>query len=917
MRSIITLAGIDEAVSNLRYSEKALKYRLIQSIRAFYTDDISIETIMEIPSDALIQKLWETGHDPIAIRNRRKNLSSIKSSINADLNRLHEEGKNSEGIIIGPANVFDMSDEAKTKMLERFTYETSGNSPVPMSQIMEVLQTVNQILAGPDEGDGAGEKDGIEKLDQLREIIQSLARKVGLGDLPQPPANVASGGGPGPTVMDQIIGRGEGHAGGGKIGPGDGDGMMSRISEEGLSGGDLKNAKTGLDPVDTVFPEGSGIGSRSVVDSPNLEAAPEDSIVEEDVEEILIETEAEENITESFQIMDDFEVEDQMKEEDFEEDLEDEEVVEEQEASDELVEPDVDGEMEDVDQDEVINAGEAVETLEEDVLDDIDLEEDSEEVTFEEESEEFSGTLGELKEVYGEDDLEEAEIEEEEVLEEAEEPGDEAGLESGMDEGDVEPPLEADPDEVVEEELVAEEELDVVEPGSDMGGRGPFDEKMEEENTEGSTIKEDLEDQDIKEADADEYVEEVSESDDGLMDGSKMALDQEIDEALETLDLEEGAEEDLIEDELEDVDAEEEPEDVEILDEPESEEGMDDADDMEDLEVLPEDEDIEDKPEVVDMDEEPEEVVLEEGVDGLDISLADLLDEYSDEGFIGEDGIRKAKYLAEGFNHALAAMDKYYNQYILIPSGYYRVGAKTPKNNEIPLRRIHLESFYIGKFPVTNALFEVFVEKTGYQTTAERLGYGIVYHGRYQKVIDEKTGLETLNWQSSSSSDRVEGAYWYQPLGPGSTLHNKRNHPVVQVSREDAMAFAAWTGKRLPTEDEWEAAARTAKGLELPWGKTFDPAFCNIEESYIGDTTPVDQYKKYANKFGVMDTIGNVLEWTLDPISPSSEPVGEQRAAYIFKGGSWISGCDVRLYSRIIPGWETHSNIIGFRCVAY
>jgi formylglycine-generating enzyme required for sulfatase activity len=261
-------------------------------------------------------------------------------------------------------------------------------------------------------------------------------------------------------------------------------------------------------------------------------------------------------------------------------------------------------------------------------------------------------------------------------------------------------------------------------------------------------------------------------------------------------------------------------------------------------------------------------------------------------------------------------MDKYYNQYILIPAGEYTVGVKSPKNGERPLKKIHLEPFYFGKFPVTNALFEIFVEKTGYKTTAEKIGYGIVYHGRYQRVIDEKTGLETFDWRSTLSSDRVDGACWYQPSGPGSTLHNKRNHPVVQVTREDAMAFAAWTGKRLPTEDEWEAAARTARGHELPWGSEPNPAFCNIEESYIGDTTPVDQYKKHANAFGIADTIGNILEWTIELSMPSPGQSGQERI-YSFKGGSWISGRDVRLFSRIIPGSESHSNIIGFRCVAY
>jgi formylglycine-generating enzyme required for sulfatase activity len=419
--------------------------------------------------------------------------------------------------------------------------------------------------------------------------------------------------------------------------------------------------------------------------------------------------------------------------------------------------------------------------------------------------------------------------------------------------------------------------------------------------------------------------------------------DVQSEDGIEAIDVEEALEEDILddlitEDALEDLEVDDPEDYVEEVAEDEEipidwvegrgDQGFNegealigDTDIAVDPETMDVDENLDDVP-LEDMDEEDgfivdaDEMILEEDVLDLDISLSDLLEEYSDEGFIGEDGIKRAKYLAEGFNNALAAMDKYYNQYILIPRRKYIIGAKFPKRDERPEKKITLGPFYFGKFPVTNALFEIFIEKTGYKTTAEKVGYGTVYQGRYQRVQDEKTGLETLHWSSILNSDRVEGACWYQPFGPGSTLHNKRNHPVVQVSREDAMAFAAWTGKRLPTEDEWEAAARTYKGRELPWGEKMDPAFCNIEESCMGDTTPVDQYKQYANEWGITDTIGNVLEWTID-LTTSSMDESVQTKAYYFKGGSWVSGSNVRLYSRILSGTETHSNIMGFRCVAY
>ncbi|MBW2018254.1 MAG: SUMF1/EgtB/PvdO family nonheme iron enzyme, partial [Deltaproteobacteria bacterium] len=222
---------------------------------------------------------------------------------------------------------------------------------------------------------------------------------------------------------------------------------------------------------------------------------------------------------------------------------------------------------------------------------------------------------------------------------------------------------------------------------------------------------------------------------------------------------------------------------------------------------------------------------------------------WDDEGGIEND--ERARLLAEQFNQSLAAMDRFFNQYLLIPKGKYPVGNGGPPGKERPKAWLEMAPFYLGKFPVTNALFEIFVEKTGYKTTAERLGYGTVYYPRARKRIDEETGLETLDWRSDLTSKTVEGACWsdltsktvegacwYQPLGPGSTLHGKRSHPVVQVSLEDAMAFAAWTGKRLPTEEEWEAATRTAQGYPFPWGKEWKEGACNVEESLVGRSVP-------------------------------------------------------------------------------
>jgi formylglycine-generating enzyme required for sulfatase activity len=275
----------------------------------------------------------------------------------------------------------------------------------------------------------------------------------------------------------------------------------------------------------------------------------------------------------------------------------------------------------------------------------------------------------------------------------------------------------------------------------------------------------------------------------------------------------------------------------------------------------------------------------------------------------------KAKLLSEEFERDLGIREKFYNQHIFIKSGDYITGGKDIAKNELPQGTVRLQEFYIGKFPVTNALFETFVEKTGYRTTAEKNGYGFVYTPRAQRAKDSMTGKETFTWHSHLLHKKIQGACWYHPNGPGSSLHNKRRHPVVQVSMEDACAFAAWTGKRIPTEKEWEAAARTARGNIFPWGNDWAGNSCNVEKNYIGDTTSVDRYLEFANEYGVADTLGNVLEWTLDVWE--AQKLGEKNTAiHVVKGGSWISDSAISLVGRYPMDKNTSSNILGLRCVA-
>ncbi|MFP3928183.1 MAG: SUMF1/EgtB/PvdO family nonheme iron enzyme, partial [Desulfobacteraceae bacterium] len=402
--------------------------------------------------------------------------------------------------------------------------------------------------------------------------------------------------------------------------------------------------------------------------------------------------------------------------------------------------------------------------------------------------------------------------------------------------------------------------------------------------------------------------------------GEGLQADAEVVEILEDSEDAEEEPEELDENEvLEEVEAQEEPWD-EIEEIPE---GLDEETDPEEIEGEIEEEEEFGETEVAEVleEEEPEEEPLSEE-DPEEIDEDEILEEVEGEGREeassldgqildidggGEVDVEKNRLLAEEFNQSLAAMDRFYNQHIWIPGGEYRVGSPSPSTGERPEAAVLVEDFYIGKFPVTNALFELFVEKTGYRTTAEKAGFSIVHQGRFRRRIDERTGKKEIICRSGISTVRVEGACWYQPTGPGSSLRHKRNHPVVHVSLEDALAFAAWCGKRLPTEEEWEAAMRTGSGLRYPWGDEWTGSACNMEKAFLGDTSAVDRYIEYENPLGVADALGNVLEWTITM----------EKGGRVLKGGSWLSKDGVPLWYRKVLPAEAGSNITGFRCVAF
>lgn len=274
---------------------------------------------------------------------------------------------------------------------------------------------------------------------------------------------------------------------------------------------------------------------------------------------------------------------------------------------------------------------------------------------------------------------------------------------------------------------------------------------------------------------------------------------------------------------------------------------------------------------------------------------------------------------------------------VLVPGGEFRMGTDDgigySADGEGPMRRVQLRAFWIDTCTVSNARFAAFVEDTAHVTDAERAGWSFVFGGLLPDDFPETRGVEAAPWWR-----QVFGADWLHPEGPHSSIEDRSSHPVLHVSWNDASAFCAWSGTRLPTEAEWEFAARG--GLDqarYPWGDELMPGGdhrCNIwqgdfpsrntnDDGYYG-TAPVHEFAP--NGYGLYNMSGNAWDWCADWFAREHEsarllenPVGPASGTHrVIRGGSYLcheSYCfRYRVAARSANTPDSTTGHMSFRC---
>ena len=278
----------------------------------------------------------------------------------------------------------------------------------------------------------------------------------------------------------------------------------------------------------------------------------------------------------------------------------------------------------------------------------------------------------------------------------------------------------------------------------------------------------------------------------------------------------------------------------------------------------------------------------------------------------------------------------------LVPGGEFLMGTDDvgfPADGEGPVRKIRVSPFYMDACAVTNAQFIKFVKAARYKTEAEGFGWSFVFHS----LVSRKAAREATQTVTEAPWWwPVKDAYWRHPEGPGSNVKDRMDYPVLHISWNDAVAYCEWAGKRLPTEAEWEMAARG--GLEqktYPWGDELWPDGqhrCNIwqgrfpdhntgEDGYMG-TAPARSFPP--NGYGLYNVSGNVWEWVSDWSSPTFHVEGNELGlrenprgpttgdARVIRGGSFLchdSYCNrYRVAARSSNTPDSSTGNLGFRC---
>jgi sulfatase modifying factor 1 len=286
-----------------------------------------------------------------------------------------------------------------------------------------------------------------------------------------------------------------------------------------------------------------------------------------------------------------------------------------------------------------------------------------------------------------------------------------------------------------------------------------------------------------------------------------------------------------------------------------------------------------------------------------------------------------------------AAGEPDYAGMVLVPTGEFLMGSEDrlayPADGEGPVRRVRVSAFRLDACAVTNEEFARFVDDTGYVTETERIGWSHVFAGLLATDLQPARGVARAPWWR-----QIEGADWRHPEGPQSDLEGREQHPVVHVTWNDAQAFALASGKRLPTEAEWEYAARGGlDGRRYPWGDELEPEGqhrMNVwqgtfprentcADGYYG-TCPANAFP--ANHYGLHNMTGNTWEWCADWFSrdfrlrdlrtnPRGPQAGTQKS---LRGGSYLSHASYsrryRVSARGARMPDSSAGNLGFRCAA-